>query len=99
MHNEHGDDFSQGIKLKNLQQGKDSIKNKLVLYVSSIVLFGRVVWWTYKGWGKHWKRYLGPNKQGVKTLGKIKKPGGGGGVEINFNKIKINGLFLSNNQF
>ena len=98
MHNENGDDFYQGIKLKNLQQGKDSIKNNLVLYVSSIVLFGRVVWWTYRGWGKHWKRYLGPNKQGVRTLGKIKKPGGGG-VEINFNKIKRNGLFVNNIQF
>ena len=37
MHNENDEYFYQGIKLKNFQRGKDSIKNNEVLYVSSII--------------------------------------------------------------
>ena len=38
VHNENGKYFYQGIKLKNFQQGKGSIKNNIVLSVSSIIL-------------------------------------------------------------
>ena len=37
-HNENDKYFYQGIKLKNLQRGKDSIKNNVSLYASSIIL-------------------------------------------------------------
>ena len=38
MHNENDEYFYQGIKLKNFLQGKNSIKNNVVLYVSSIII-------------------------------------------------------------
>ena len=38
MHNENDEYFYQGIKLKNFLQGKNSIKNNLVLYISSIII-------------------------------------------------------------
>ena len=38
VHNENDEYFYQGIKLKNFQPGKDSIKNNLVLHLSSIIL-------------------------------------------------------------
>ena len=38
VHNENDDYFYQCIKLKNFQQGKNSIKNNVVLYESSIIL-------------------------------------------------------------
>ena len=38
VNNENDEYFYQGIKLKNFQQGKNFIKNNVVLYVSSIIL-------------------------------------------------------------
>ena len=38
MRNDNDEYFYWGIKLKNFQRGKDSIKNNVVLYVSSIIL-------------------------------------------------------------
>ena len=38
MHNENDEYFYQGIKLKNFLQGKNSIKNNVVLYISSIII-------------------------------------------------------------
>ena len=38
MHNENDGYFYQAIKLKNFKRGKNSIKNNVALYVSSIIL-------------------------------------------------------------
>ena len=38
MHNENDEYFYQGIKLKNFLKGKNSIKNNVVLYISSIII-------------------------------------------------------------